>query len=203
MQIQPALLEEDAAVRHISDHQRHLSAVVFEAGVGMKDMGSQGKWFGFPRSTSHFQWSDHHIRGRSTEGLHPSLYDLSLERPKADTLLHRNQLIDAPLWESPTGTFHRSLCPLRSGDGHAQMAGQQSFPPPCSGPQCGKAVYLTLSDNVDQSADSAGPHNQRDLSSKIGLIGHHQEYCVLIISCDTPHLHAQDDKPERASTHPT
>ena len=168
----------------------------------MKDMESQGKWFGFPMLAFHFQWSDHHIRGRSEEGLHPSLYDFGLEWPKADTLPHCNQLIDAHLRGSPTGTFIRSLCPLRSGDGRAQLAGQQSRNP-CGGPQCGEAVYLALSDNIDQPADSAGPHNQRHPSSKIGLIGHHQEYCVLIISCNTPHLHAQDDKPERASTHPT
>ena len=168
----------------------------------MKDMESQGKQFGFPRSAFCFQRSDHHIRGRSEEGLHPSLYDLSLERPKADTLPHCNQLIDAPLQGSPTGTFIQSLCPLRSGDGHTHLARKQSCHP-CSGPWCGEAVYLTLSDNIDQSADSAGPHNQRDPLSKIGLIGHHQEYCILVISCDTLHLHAQDDKPERASTHPT
>ena len=168
----------------------------------MKDMESQGKWFGFSRSAFCFQWSDHHIRGRSEEGLHPSLYDISLEWPKADTLLHYDQLIDAPLWGSPTGTFLRSLCPLRSRDGHTQLAGQQLHHPR-SGPWHGEAVYLALTDNVDKSADSAGPHNQRDPSSEIGLIGHHQEYCVLVISCDTPHLHAQDDKPEWASTHPT
>ena len=167
----------------------------------MKDMESQGKWFGFPRSAFHFQQSDHHIRGRSEEGLHPSLYDLGLEQPKADTLPHHNQLINAPLWGSPTGTFLRSLCPLGSRDGHTQPAGQQSCHP-CSGPRYCKAVYLTLTDNIDKSADSAGPHNQRDPSSKIGLIRHHQEYRVLIISCDTPHLHMQDDKPEWASAHP-
>ena len=50
-----------------------------------------------------------------------------------------------------------------------------------------QAVYLALTDNVDKSADCAGPHNQRDPSSEIGLIGHHQEYCVLVISCDTTH----------------
>ena len=168
----------------------------------MKDMESQGKQFGFLRSAFHFQWSDHHIRGRSEEGLYLSLYDLGLKRPKADTLPHRNQLIDAPLQGSPTGTFHRSLCPLRNRDGHAQLAGQQSCHPH-SGPWHGEAVYLTHLDNVDQSADTAGPHNQRDPSSEIGLIRHHQEYCILIISCNTLHLHMQDDKPEQASTHPT
>ena len=168
----------------------------------MKDMESQGKQFGFPRSAFRYQQSDHHTRGRSEEGLHPSLYDLGLEWPKADTLPHCNQLVNAPLWGSPTCTFYRSLCPLRSRDGRAQLAGQQPHHPH-SGPQHGEAVYLTLSDNVDQSADSAGPHNQRDPSSEIGFIGHHQEYPILIISCDTLHLHAQDDKPKQASTHPT
>ena len=167
----------------------------------MKDMESQGKRFGFPRSAFRFQQSDHHIQGRPEEGLHPSLYDLSLEQPKADTLPHHNQLINAPLWGSPTGTFLRNLCPLGSRDGRTQPAGQQSCHP-CSGPRHCKAVYLTLTDNIDKSADSAGPHNQRDPSSKIGLMGHHQEYRVFIISCDTPHLHMQDDKPEQASVHP-
>ena len=168
----------------------------------MKDMESQGKWFGFLMLAFRFQRSDHHVRGRSKEGFHPSLYDLSLEWPKADTLLHCDQLIDVHLWGSPTGTFIRSLYPLRSGDGHVQLAGKQSHHPH-SGPQCGEAVYLTLMDNVDKSAYRAGPHNQRDPSSEIGLIGHHQEYRILVISCNTPHLHAQDDKPEQASTHPT
>ena len=88
----------------------------------MKDMESQGKRFGFPRLAFHFQQSDHHIGGRSKEGFHPSLYDLGLERPKVDTLSHHDQLIDAPLQGSPTGTFLRSLCPPRSGDGHTQLA---------------------------------------------------------------------------------
>ena len=168
----------------------------------MKDMESQGKQFGFPMSAFHFQWSDHHMRGRSEEGLHLSLYDLSLEWPKVDTLPHCNQFIDAHLQGSPTGTFIRSPCPLRSGDSHAQLAGEQSCHPH-SGPWHGKAVYLTLLDNIDQSADSAGPHNQTDPSSEIGLIGHHKEYCIFIISCDILHLHVQDDKPKQASTHPT
>ena len=68
-------------------------------------------------------------------------------------------------------------------------------------PRCGEAVYLALTANVDKSADSAGPHNQRDPSSEIGLIGHHQEHRILIISCNTSHLHTKDDKPEWASTH--
>ena len=167
----------------------------------MKDMECQGKWFGLLRSAFRFQRSDHHIGGRSEEGLHPSLYDLGLELPMADTLLHHVQLINAPLWGSPTGTFLRSLCPLRSGDGHTQPAGQQS----ChshSEPWHDEAVYLTLTDNLDKSADSAGPNNQRDPSSKIRLIAHHQEHRILIISCDTPHLHMQDDKPEQPSMHP-
>ena len=168
----------------------------------MKDMESQGKQFGFPRSAFHFQRSDHYIQGRSEEGLHPSLYDLSLERPKADALPHRNQLIDAPLWGSPTGTFHRSLCPLRSRDGHTQPAGKQSRHPH-SGPRRGKAVYLAVLDDIDHSTDSAGPHNQRDPLSEIQLIRHHQEHCVFVISCYTPYLNTQDDKPQRASTFPT
>ena len=168
----------------------------------MKDMESQGKQFGLPGSAFHFQRSDHHIGGRYKEGLHLSLYDFSLERSKVDTLPHCDQLIDAPLQGSPTGTFLRSLCPLRSGDGRTQLAGQQ----PChshSVPQRSEAVYLTLMDNIDKSVDSAGPHNQRDPSSKIGLIRHHQEHRVLVITCDTPHLHSQDDKPKQASAYPT
>ena len=165
-------------------------------------MKSQGKWFGLPRSALHFQWSNHHVRSISKEGLHPSLYDLSLEWPEVDTLPYHNQLINTPLWGSPTGTFNWSLCPLRGGDSHAQPAGEQSCHP-CSGPRHGKAVYLTLSDDVDHSADSAGPHNQRDPLSEIGLIGHHQEHRVFIISCDTLHLNAQNDKPKWASTFPT
>ena len=127
---------------------------------------------------------------------------ICLEWPKADILPHRNQLIDAPLWGSPTGTFNRSLCPLRGRDGHTQLAGKQSCHP-CSGPRHGEAVYLALSDDVDYPANSAGPHNQKDPPSEIGLIGHHQEHCIFIISCDTPHLHVQDDKPEWASMFPT
>ena len=132
----------------------------------MKDMESQGKQFGFPRLAFHFQWSDHHIGGRSQEGLHLSLYDLGLKRPKADTFPYCDQLVDAPLQGSPTGTFLRSLCPPRSGGGHTQPAGQQLCHS-CSGPRCGEAIYLTLTDNIDKSADSAVPHNQRDPSSEI------------------------------------
>ena len=139
----------------------------------MKDMESQGKWFGFPRLAFRFQRSDHRIQGRSKEGLHPSLYDLSLEWPKADTLPHRNQLVDAPLQGSPTGTFHRSLCPLHGQNGQAPPAGKQSRHPR-SGPLHGEAFYLTLSDDVDHSTDSAGPHNQRDPPSEIWLVRHHQ-----------------------------
>ena len=128
-------------------------------------MEYQGKWFGFPMLAFHFQWSDHHIRGRSEEGFHPSLYDLGLEQPKADTLPHRDQLINAHPQESPTGTFIRSLCPLRSGNGHAQLAGKQSHHPR-SGPRCGEAVYLTLVDNVDQSANSADPTTKGTLYPK-------------------------------------
>ena len=168
----------------------------------MNDMESQGKQFGFLRSAFHSQWSDHHVRGISEEGLDPSLYDLSLERPKADTLPHRNQFIDAPLWEFPTGTFNQSLCPLRGGDSCAQPAGKQSHHPHC-GSWCGEAVYLTLSDNIDYSANSAGPHNQRDPPSELRLTRHHQKHSIFIISCDTLHLHMQNDKPEWASMLPT
>ena len=165
----------------------------------MEDVESQGKWFGFALSAFHFQWSNHHIRGRSEEGIHTSLYDLGLEWPKVDALPHRNQLIDVHLRRSPTGTFLQSLYPLRTRDNHAQLAGEQSHQPR-SQPRHGKVIYLALADNVDQSADSASPHNHS--LPQIGLIGHHQEHCVFIITCDTPHLDAQDDKPERASTHP-
>ena len=110
--------EEDVAVRHVSDYQRHPSAALFKAGIGMKDMESQGKWFGFLRSAFHSQQGDHHVRCICKEGLNPSLYDLSLEWPKADTLPHCNWLINAPLWGSPTGTFNQNLCPLRDRDGH-------------------------------------------------------------------------------------
>ena len=132
----------------------------------MKDMESQGKWFGFLRSAFCSQWSDHHIRGMSEEGLQPSLYDLGQEQPKVNTLPHCNQLINTPLWGSPTGTFNRSLCPLRSRDSHAQLVGKQSCHP-CSGPRCGEAVYLALLDDIDYSTNSAGPNNQRDPPSKI------------------------------------
>ena len=165
-------------------------------------MESWGKWFGFLQSAFHPQKGDHHIRCISEEWLNPSLYYLHLEWPQADTLPHHNQLIDAPLWGSPTGNFNRNPCPLRGGDSHAQQAGKQSHHP-CSGPWHGETVHLALSDNIDHSADSAGPYNQRDPLFKLGLIGHHQEHCVLIISCDPPHLTVQDDKPKWASMFPT
>ena len=165
-------------------------------------MESQGKRSGFTLLTFRFQWSNHHIPGRSKEGFHPSLYDLGLEWPKADTLPHQDQLIDIHLRRSPTGTFFQRLCPLRTGDDRAQLAGKQSCHPR-SGPRHGEAVYLTLVDNIDQSADSASPHNQRDPSPKIGLIGHHQEHHVFVVTCDPLHLHVQDDKPKWASIHPT
>ena len=168
----------------------------------MKDMESQGKWFGFMLSVFDFEWSNHHIRGRSEEGFHLSLYDLSLEWPKVDALPHRDQLIDVHLWRSPTGTFLLSLCPLRTEDDCAQLAGKQSCQPH-SGPQRSKAVYLALTDNIDQSADSASPNDQRYTSPKIRFIGHHQEHRVFVVTCNTPHLHMQDDKPKWASTHPT
>ena len=168
----------------------------------MKNVESQGKWFGFPRSAFHPQWSDHHIRSISKEGLHPSLYDLGLEQPKVDTFPHHDQLIDAPLWRSSTGTLNWSLCLFRGRDSHTQPAGKQSHHPH-SGPWHGEVVYLTLSDDTDYPANSAGPHNQRYPLSEIGLIGHHQEHRIFIISCDPLHLHAQDDKPKRACTFPT
>ena len=168
----------------------------------MKDVESRGKWLGFPQSAFHSQQGDHHVRGTSEEGLNPSLYDLSLEWPKMDTLPHCNWLINVPFQVSPTGTLDLSPCPLRGVDDHAQLAGKQSRHS-CSGPRHGETVYLALSDNVDHSADSAGPHNQRDPLSKLRLIGHHQEHSIFIISCNTPHLHAQDDKPKWASMFPT
>ena len=73
----------------------------------MQDVESWGKWFGFPRSAFHSQQSDHHVRSITEEGPHPSLCYLGLEWPEADTLPHRNQLIDAPLWGSPTGTLNQ------------------------------------------------------------------------------------------------
>ena len=142
------------AIRHISGYQGHPSAAVLEADVSMKDMESWGKWFGLLQSAFHPQWGDHHVRCISEEGLNPSLYYLGLERPQADTLPHCNQLVNAPFWGSPTGTFNWSLCTLRGGDGHAQLAGKQSCNPR-SEPQHGEAVYLTLSDNIDYSANSA------------------------------------------------
>ena len=149
------------AVGHISDYQRHLSAAILEAGISMKDVESWEKWFGLLWSAFHSQWGDHHIRCISKEGLNPSLYDLSLEWPQVDTLLHHNQLIDAHLWGSPSGTFNWSLHPLRGGDTHAPPAGKQSRHPH-SGPWRGEMVYLTLSDNIDYCANSAGPYDQGD-----------------------------------------
>ena len=206
MPTQPAhrhtLLEEDVAVRHIFDYQGHPSTAVLEAGVSMQDVESQGKWFGLPWSAFYPQWGDHHIRCISKEGLNPSLYYLSLERPQADTLPHHNQLINAPLQGFPTGTFNQSLCPFIGGDDHAQLTGKQSHHP-CSGPWHGEAVYLAFFDNIDYSADSAGPYNQRDPPSELRLIGYHQEHHIFIISCYPPHSHMQDDKPQWASTFPT
>ena len=86
--------------------------------------------------------------------------------------------------------------------GMATPQGKQSRHPR-SGPWHGEMVYLALSDNIDHSADSAGPYNQRDPPSELKLIGHHQEHRVFIISCDPLHLHMQDDKSEWASMFPT
>ena len=142
-------------------------------------MESRGKQFGFPWSAFHSQWGDHHIGCASEEGLNTSLYDVGLEWPQAEALLYHNQLIDAPLWESPNGTFNQSLCPLRGGDSHSPLAGKQPHHPR-SGPRCGEMVYLTLSDNIDYSADHAGPYDQGDPPSKLRLIRDHQEHCVFI-----------------------
>ena len=76
-------------------------------------MESWGKQFGHPWLTFHPQQGDHHVGCISEEGLNPSLYDLGLERSQSDTLLHHNQLIDDPLWGTPSGTFNQSLHPLR------------------------------------------------------------------------------------------
>ena len=168
----------------------------------MKDVESWGKQFGFLWLAFHPQRGDHHVRCISEEGLNPSLYDLGLERSQADTLPHHNQLINAPLWGSPTGTFNQSLCPLRGRDCHAPPAGKQSCNPH-GGPQHGETVYLTLSDNIDYSVDRAGPYDQGDPPSKLRLIGHPQEHRIFIISCDPLHSHMQDDKPEWTSTFPT
>ena len=162
------------AVRHISDHQSHLSAAFLETGISMKDMESRGKRFGFPWSAFHSQWGDHHVRCVSKEGLNPSLYDLSLELPQVDALPYRNQLIDAPLWGFPTGTFNPSLCTPRGRDCCAPPAGKQPCHPH-SGPQHGETVYLTFPDNIDYSANCTGPYDQGDPLSKLRLIGYHKE----------------------------
>ena len=164
-------------------------------------MESWGKRFGFPWLAFCPQWGDHHIGCVSEEGLNPFLYNLSLEWSQVDTLPHYNQLIDAPLQGSPTGTFNWSLCPHRGRNCHAPLAGEQLHHP-CSGPRCGETVYLTFSDNIDYSANRPGPYDQEDPPSKLRPIGHHQEHSIFIISCNPPYLHAQDDKPERTSTFP-
>ena len=99
------------AVRHVSDHQRHLSTAILEAGVSMKDMESKGKQFGFPWLAFCSQWGDHHIRGVSEEGLNPSLYDLCLEWPQADAFPHHNQLVNAPLRGPPLAPSTRVSTP--------------------------------------------------------------------------------------------
>ena len=190
------------AVRHVSDHQRHLSAAVLKAGVGMKDVESRGKWFGFPWLAFNSQWGDHHIGCASEEGLNPSLYDLSLERSQADALQYHNQLIDAPLQGSPTGTFNSNLCNPRGGDGHAPPAGKQPHHPR-SGPQCGEMVYLTFPDDIDYASNRTGPCDQGDPPSEVRLIGYHKEHSIFIIACDPLYLHMQDDEPERTSMFPT
>ena len=77
----------------------------------MKDVESREKQFGFQRSAFHPQWSNHHVRSISKQGLHPSLYDLGLERPEVDTLPHHNQLVDAPLWGSLWAPSTRASTP--------------------------------------------------------------------------------------------
>ena len=94
------------------------------------------------------------------------------------------------------------VCPLRGGDSHTPPAEKKPCHPH-SGPWHGEMVYLALSDNIDYSVDRAGPYNQGDPPSKLGLIRHHQEHCIFIISCNPLHLHVQDDKPEWTSTFPT
>ena len=152
-------------------------------------MESQGQRLGFTLLAFRPQWSNHHVRGRSEEWFYTSLYDLSLQRPKMYTLLHCDQLINVHLWRSPTGTFLWGLPPFRTGDHRAQPAGEQSRQPR-SRPWHGEVIYLALANNVDQSTDSASPHDQRDSSPKIRLIGHHQEHRVLVITHETPYLNA-------------
>ena len=59
---QATLPEEDVAVRHVSDYQRHLSAAILETGVSMKDVESWGKRFGLPWSAFFPQRGNHHVR---------------------------------------------------------------------------------------------------------------------------------------------
>ena len=131
------------------------------------------------------QQGDHHIGCASEEGLNPSLYDLSLEEPQVDALLYHNQLIDASLWGSPTGTFNPSLCTPRGGDDCAPLAGKQPHHPH-SGPRCGGTVYLTFPDNTDYSGNRTDPYDQGDPPSEVGLIGYHKEHIIFIIAGD-PH----------------
>ena len=163
----------------------------------MKDVESRGKHFGFLWSAFHSQRGDHHMRCVSEEGLNPSLYDLGLEWPQADTLPYHNQLFDAPLQGFTIGTFTP-----RGGDSHAPPAGKQPHHPH-SGPQCGEMVYLTFSDNIDYSANHTGPYDQGDPLSELGLIRYHKEHSIFIISCDPLYLDMQDDEPEWTSTFPT
>ena len=146
-------------------------------------MKSQVKWFGFPWSAFCPQWGDHHVRCVSKEGLNPSLYDLHLEWPQADALLYHNQLVDAPLLGSPTGTFNLSLCTPRGRESHAPLAGKQLCHPR-SGPRHGETVYLTFLDNTGYSANHTGPYNQGDPLSELRLIRYYKEHSIFIISCD-------------------
>ena len=159
----------------------------------MKDVESRGKWFGFPWSAFCSQWGDHHVGCASKEGLNPSLYDLGLEQPQADTPPYHNQLINAPFWRSPTGTFNPSLCTPRGRDSHAPLARKQPCHPH-SGPQCREMVYLTFPDNINYSSNCTGPYDQGDPSSKVGLIGYHKEHSIFVIACDPLYLHAEQSR---------
>ena len=196
------LAEEDVVVRHISDHQRHLSTAILEVGISMKDMESRGKRFGFLWSAFCSQQGDHHLGCVSKEGLNPSPYDLHLERPQVDALPYHNQLINAPLQGSPTGTFNWSLHPHKGGDSHAPLAAEQPCHPH-SGPWHGEMVYLTFTDNIDYPANRTGPYDQGDPPFKLRLIRHHKEHSIFVISCDPLYLHTQDDKPKQISTFST
>ena len=81
----------------------------------MKDVESQGKWFGFLWSALCPQWGDHHIRCISEEGLNPSLYDLGLEWSQVDTLPHHDQLIALPSGGPPLAPSTKVSTPSEVG----------------------------------------------------------------------------------------